>query len=90
MSQQVHGVDDQEAVRGVLARREGDLVRRVEGVGVGRRPPLGHLRSSPVAVDSAYLDGPVLGRLLQHLAEQRGLGVLAVYQHRLIFTRVFN
>ena len=77
----VHGVDDQGAVGGVLAHGVAELLDGLHGVHVQGVLPGVHVLGGPVAVDAADGHRAVLGDLGQHLVQQRGLGVVAVDEH---------
>lgn len=78
--QQVHGIDNQCAVGGVLAGGVSKLLLRVQGMGLEGFLPSGHLRRGPVAVDPSHRCRAVLGRFRQDISDQRRLGVVAVDQ----------
>ena len=65
--QQVHGVNDERAVRGVLSFRVPELLLGLDGKGVKRGLPAGHLRRRPVTVNAPRRHRSVLGRLSQHV-----------------------
>ncbi len=78
--QQVHRVDDQRGVRGVLAGRVGELLDRLDGVPVQLLLPAHQLLGRPVAVGA--LDGrhAVPRELLEQGARVAGGGVVGVDQ----------
>ena len=76
--QQVHRVNNEGAVGGVLTGSVWELLLRAKCVGVEELLPLGHLRCSPVTINATDGDGPVLGRLREDLGYQRRLRVVAV------------
>ena len=76
----VHRVDDHRAVGGVLADGVAELLDRLESVEVQRVFPRIHAVRRPVAVDAADGDLSVTTRLHEHLREQGGLRVIAVYE----------
>ena len=79
--EQVHGVDDQRRVGGVLATRVGELLNRLDRMAEQMLLPADEVRCRPVAVRP--LDGgrSVLGDLLEQLGGQAGGRVVGVDQY---------
>ena len=79
--EQVHGVDDQARVGGVLAGRVGELLHRLDRPAVELGLPAREPRAGPVAVGAPHGGSAVLGRLVHDGAGVLGGGVVGVDQH---------
>ena len=80
--QQVHRVDHEREVGGVLAGRVGVLVHRAQAEAVELARPLGEVRVGPVAVDAPDGRVAVLRDLAQHLVGVGRARVVGVDHHR--------
>ena len=66
----VHGIDDQGAIRGILAGGVVELLHRLDCMGMEALFPAGHLLYRPVAVDVANGYCAVFGGLCHHMFDQ--------------------
>ncbi len=78
--EQVHRVDDQRAIGGVLAGRVAELLDGLHRVRQQLRLPLGQLRRRPVAVGAAHARRAVLRDLHQQALKMLGARVVGVDQ----------
>ena len=79
--QQVHRVDDERRVGGVLADGEGVLVDGADGAGVELAGPAAEALGREVAVRALDGRGAVLGELLEQRLRVLGRGVVGVDEH---------
>ncbi|MNZ89696.1 hypothetical protein D3C78_1086310 [compost metagenome] len=79
--EQVHGVDDQRAVGGVLAAGVGELLHRLDRVVQQHLLPLAEVRLGPVAVDALDAGDAVLGDFLEEAFDDGRWCVVGVDQH---------
>src|SRR3954452_22732422 len=76
--EEVHGIYDQCAVRGVLPGGIRELLNRVDRGFVEAVLPGAEVRRGPVAVYPLHVRGPVLGDLVQQGLDQPSAGILGV------------
>ncbi len=76
--QQVHSIDGERGVRGVLAGDVRRLLHRLDGVQGQLTLPPAQVRARPVPVPSLDAQGPLLGGLGQDSAAQLPADVVAV------------
>src|SRR5256885_741672 len=79
--QNVHGIDDQGTVCGVLANRISELLHWLDGVLLQSLLPAIHLRHGPITVDFAKRRPTILAGLREHFLDQRRLCIIAINQH---------
>ncbi|MNQ46790.1 hypothetical protein D3C85_606160 [compost metagenome] len=79
--EQVHGVDDQRAVGGVLAPGVGELLDRLDGVVEQHLLPAAQLRAGPVAIDALDAGHAVFGDLFEQAFDDGGRRIVGVDQN---------
>ena len=76
--QQIHRINRQQDVGGVLAGRGGLVMDRLDGVACDRLKPAARARRRPVGVHAAHANGAKLTRLGQHMGRDAGRAILPV------------
>src|SRR5690625_2221549 len=78
---QIHRVDDQRDVGGVLTGRIGELLLRQDGERLQLPDPAARAIARHVAIKSSYIRVPMLGDLLEKAVRMGGAGIVAIDQH---------